>query len=116
MKKIDIIIISSILVLSFLSYVFVSMFKEPGASVIVRINGEQVAEYSLSVDGEYELNGGTNILHIEDGKAWLVDATCPDKLCINFGKIENNGETITCLPNKLTITVVSAEDDFVELS
>lgn len=116
MKKIDIIIIGSILVLASIVYAFITIFKEPGASVVVRINGEEVAQYSLLVDGEYELNGGTNILHIEDGKAWLVDATCPDKLCVNQGKIDSNGETITCLPNKLTITVISAEDDFVELS
>lgn len=116
MKKIEYIIISGILLFATTLYGIISLTKKPGGTVVVRVNGEQVAEYSLMVNGEYELNGGTNILHIEDGQAWLIDATCPDKLCVNFGKISFNGETITCLPNKLTVTVIKAEDDFVELS
>ena len=116
MKNRALIIIASILVIAIGLFLLVNLTKKPGANVVVRVDGEVVAEYLLSVDGEYELNGGTNILHIEDGKAWLIDANCPDKLCINQGKISYNGETITCLPNKLTVTVTGAEDDFVELS
>lgn len=114
MKIKEIIIIGSILLVSSLSWVAVELTKKPGSGVIVKINGVEVADYSLSVDGVYELNGGTNILHIEGGKAWLEDATCPDKLCVKQGKIDEDGETITCLPHKLTITVYG-EDDFVEL-
>ena len=78
---------------------------------MVKVDGKEVARYSLSEDGEYELNGGTNILRIEDGKAYLTDATCPDHLCVNQGKIDQTGETITCLPNRLTVTVVGAGDE-----
>ena len=114
MKKLEVLIVVGILALSSIIFLVIELTKKPGEGVIVKINGEEVAEYSLSVDGIYELNGGTNILHIEGGKAWLDDANCPDKLCVNQGKISNNGETITCLPNKLTITVYG-EEDFVEL-
>ena len=41
--------------------------------------------------------------------AWLVDADCPDKLCVHQGKIDKTGEVITCLPNKLTVTVIGAD-------
>ena len=44
----------------------------------------------------------------------MDDANCPDKLCVKQGKISKDGETITCLPNKVTVTVYG-EDDFVEL-
>ena len=103
MKKIEVLIVVGILALSSIIFLVIELTKKPGEGVIVKIN-----------DGIYELNGGTNILHIEGGKAWLDDANCPDKLCVNQGKISNNGETITCLPNKLTITVYG-EEDFVEL-
>ena len=89
--------------------------KEAGAYVVVRVDGREVAKYSLSENGEYELNGGTNILRIEDGKAYLTDADCPDHLCVNQGKISKSGETITCLPNRLTVTVYSADKSDVEL-
>ena len=114
MKKRDIILILSVLIIAGALFLVLEMSKSEGARVIVKIDGVEVAEYSLSENGSYDLNGGTNILVIENGIAWLSDATCPDKLCVHQGKISKTGEVITCLPNKLTITVYGAESD-VEL-
>ena len=115
MKKKDLILIGIILAVVLISFLVTSLVKKDGAYVIVRIDGKQVARYELTVNGEYELNGGTNLLRIEDGVAYLVDANCPDRLCVNQGKIDQSGETITCLPNRLTITVYGAENDEVDL-
>lgn len=116
MKKRDFILIGAILGAILLVFGITTLIKEDGAYVVVRVDGEEVERYSLSENGEYELNGGTNILRIEDGKAYLVSATCPDHLCVNQGKIDQTGETITCLPNRLTVTVYGADkDDGVEL-
>ena len=110
MKKRDIILIASILIVAIALFLIVELTKEEGAGVTVKVDGVKVAEYSLSADGTYPLNGGTNILVIENGKAYLTDANCPDKLCVHQGKISMTGETITCLPNKLTVTVFGAEE------
>ena len=110
MKKRDIILIASILVVAIAFFLIVELTKEEGAGVTVKVDGVKVAEYSLSKNGTYPLNGGTNILVIENGKAYLTDANCPDKLCVHQGKISRTGETITCLPNKLTVTVFGAEE------
>ncbi len=110
MKKRDIILIASILVIAIAFFLIVELTKEEGAGVVVKVDGVEVAEYSLSKNGSYELNGGTNILVIENGKAYLTDANCPDKLCVHQGKISRTGEVITCLPNKLTVTVFGAEE------
>ena len=110
MKKRDIILIASILIVAIAFFLIVELTKEEGAGVTVKVDGVKVAEYSLSKNGTYPLNGGTNILVIEDGKAYLTDANCPDKLCVHQGKISRTGETITCLPNKLTVTVFGAEE------
>ena len=96
-------IISGILFLCFTG-------KETGAYVLVRVDGEETGKYFLNQSGTYKLNGGTNILEIEDGQAYLSEANCPDKICIKMGKINLNGQCITCLPNKLTVTVYGAED------
>ena len=109
MKKRDIILIASILVVAIAFFLIVELTKEEGAGVVVKVDGVEVAEYSLSKSGTYPLNGGTNILVIEDGRAYLSDANCPDKLCVHQGKISRTGEVITCLPNKLTVTVFGAE-------
>ena len=110
MKKRDIILIASILIVAIALFLIVELTKEEGAGVTVKVDGVKVAEYSLSKNGTYPLNGGTNILVIENGKAYLTDANCPDKLCVHQGKISRTGETITCLPNKLTVTVFGAEE------
>ena len=91
MIKKDILIIVGILLFAFLSFLTIELTKDEGAYVVVRVEGVEVGKYSLYLDGEYELNGGTNILQIKDGKAYLIDATCPDKLCVNQGKIDQGG-------------------------
>ena len=114
MKKRDFILIGAILAFILSLFVLFRLFQKEGAYVVVRVDGVEIAKYSLSEEGEYILNGGTNILRIEDGKAYLTYADCPDHLCINQGKIKLTGEFIACLPNKLTIVVYGAEQD-VEL-
>ncbi len=115
MQKRDIILISSVLLLSLILFGVFSFLKKDGAYAVVRVNGEEIERYSLKDSGEYSLNGGTNILRIEDGKAFLTSADCPDHLCVKQGKINKTNETITCLPNKLTVTVYGAEEsvDFI---
>ena len=110
MKKRDLILIGGILIIALVLFAFVKLTAKEGAYVMIRIDGEEVEQYSLSDEGTYALNGGTNILHIEGEEAWLTEADCPDKLCVNQGKINRTGEVITCLPNKLTVTVYGTED------
>ena len=114
MKKLDLIIIAVSLLSSLLLLFGINATKEEGDIVVVRVNGVVVEEYSLEIDGEYSLNNGSNTLVIKDGKAYLSDAKCPDKTCVKWGKIHLTGETITCLPNKLTITV-EGKDNIIEL-
>lgn len=114
MKKREIIIIACILVLSILAYLVIELTKKPGDIVIVKIYGKVVAEYPLNENGVFEINGGTNILHIEEGYAWISDANCPDKVCVKEGRISKDGETISCKPNGVTI-LVDAEESFIDL-
>ena len=115
MKKKDFILIGAIVVVIAIAIAVLSFTKKDGAYVVVKVDGNEVARYSLSQNGEYPLNGGTNVLRIEGGKAYLVSADCPDHLCVKQGKVSKSGETITCLPNRLTVTVYSAEAGEVEL-
>jgi len=109
----DIILIAALLILAVLLFVFLRS-HELGAGVIVRVEGVEIARYSLAEDGSFSLNGGTNTLVIKDGEAYLSDADCPDRLCVRQGKIKYTGETITCLPNKLTVAVYGAEDSGID--
>jgi hypothetical protein len=109
MKKRDFILVGAILLVIVIAFAVTALIKEDGAYVVVRVDGKEVAKYSLTEDGEYELNGGTNVLKIEGGKAYLISADCPDHLCVKQGKVDKSGETITCLPNRLTVTVYGSD-------
>ena len=109
----DAVIIFAILAVAGLLFLFLRG-TEPGAGVVVKVDGIEQVRYALTEEGTYPLNGGSNILHIEDGKAWLLEADCPDALCVRQGKVSHTGQVITCLPNKLTVTVFGADTE-VEL-
>ena len=116
MKKRDWILIGALLALSLVLLAALLLLRQGGAYAVVRVNGTEVARYRLSQDGEYVLNGGTNILRIEDGAAYLTDADCPDHLCVKQGKIRYGGETITCLPNRLTVSISGGSHGEVDLA
>jgi hypothetical protein len=101
----DILVIAGILILALSLLAFSVLTREEGAVAVVEIDGVKVGEYSLSVDGTYPLNGGTNVLVIENGVAYLNYSNCPDHTCENTGKIHYVGQTIICLPNLLSITI-----------
>lgn len=107
--------IAALLLLSGALYLILNIGREEGGVAVVRVNGEEVERHSLSVDGTFSLNGGSNILVIADGQAWLSEADCPDLLCVKQGKIHYTGQVITCLPNRLTVTVEGGESDGVDL-
>ena len=114
--RIDIIVIASLLLLSLVVMLTVNLTRKPGAFVEITVDGEVVATYPLDTDGEYTLNGGTNKLTVKDGAAYMSYSSCPDHVCENTGKVRHVGQTIVCLPNKLTVTVKGERtDDSVDL-
>lgn len=102
-----------ILVLLLLSLALLLSFflmRKTGERVTVTVDGITVGLYSLSEDGTYPLNGGTNLLVIEGGTAYMKEADCPDATCVRTGRIRYTGERIVCLPNRITVTVVGKDD------
>ena len=112
--RIDIIVIASLLLISLAILLVTQLTKEEGAYVEVTVDGNVVGKYSLDVDGVYTLNGGTNILTVADGEAYISYADCPDHVCENTGKVRYVGQTIICLPNRLAITIIGNADDAVD--
>ena len=101
----DVIVISIILLISLLALLLTFLLRKPGAYAVVEINGAVAAEYPLSENGVFVLNGGTNTLVIENGEVYLKNSDCPDHTCERTGKVRYVGQTIVCLPNRLSVTV-----------
>ena len=103
----DLIFISAILLLILLTCLVLFIFRTDGDTVTVTVDGSLFGEYSLGKDQEIEIKteNGYNVLVIEDGKAYVKSASCPDGICSSHRPIEYDGESIICLPNKIVIEI-----------
>jgi len=113
--KSDLIVIAVMLLLAGALFLALNIGRREGGVAVVRVDGVETERHSLSVNGVFPLNGGSNILVIEDGYAFLSEANCPDLLCVRQGRIHYSGQVITCLPNRLTVTVEGGEDGGVDI-
>ncbi|MBQ6878065.1 MAG: NusG domain II-containing protein [Oscillospiraceae bacterium] len=109
----DLILGLAVIILAAGIWLVSELLKEDGAFAVVTVNGVETARYSLDTDAEIRLeseNGGYNILTIKNGKADVVEASCPDHVCVDQRAISKTGEAITCLPNKTVITIEGEEE------
>lgn len=112
--KNDIILIIAALFLALVIWLIFSFTKKEGEYAVVIRDGLEVARYPLSEEREIRLEngrGGYNILVIKDGKADIIEASCPDKICVHERPISMTGETLTCLPNKTVVKVESSDQN-----
>ena len=119
-NKYDITLILAIILVNILILVWGSFNTvEKGQKIAyVYSDNQLVGEYTLTENykKEFKVDNGTgyNTIHIENGKIWIHDATCPDKICLSQGKIGSDGELIVCLPNRLLVQIKDyseTEDD-----
>lgn len=111
LKKKDLILVLIILCVAGLTVLVRTYIGGAGANkVVVKVDGAIQGVYSLSEDREIEINEGTNILKIKNGQADMVEADCPDQLCVNQKPISLNHESLICLPNRVVVEVESKED------
>ena len=108
--KADIILILSLLLVSIVLVVLMFANRTEGARVTVEVDGVLVATYPLSEDGEWKV-GEHNTIAIENGFVYMKDADCPTESCIRTGRIRYVGESIVCLPNKVTVAIVGDVDE-----
>ncbi len=101
MKKRDLVIIAFALIAAAVLYIFTERDTD---RLSVYSDGKLWGEFSLAEDRILDING-TNTLKIENGKAYMTSATCPDKLCIKQGEIDSDGGAIICLPNRVSAEV-----------
>ena len=106
----DVIFIAALLAFAALFGAALMLTRQPGDSVVVTIDGEHYATFSLSEPLVHEIRTGedgehVNLLVIENGQAYVQQASCPDGICANHRPISYSGQSIVCLPHRVVITV-----------
>ncbi len=110
----DIILVAVILVIAAAGLLITTLSRQEGSTVIVKIDGEQTESYSLYENRTVEIITGknnefSNTLVIENGKAFISQADCPDKICQEHRAISYSGESIVCLPHKIVIEITDKQ-------
>lgn len=110
-KKADIILIISVLVLVLLWF----LLKPESESVVavVSVNCETVKTVDLSKNERQEIIIGNMHICADNGKVWVSYSDCPDKTCCKAGKIKGQGQMIACVPNGVVILIEGGKVDGV---
>lgn len=118
-KKWDIIIIVLLICLSFIpelifgvmmgknyngTYAEITLDGKPYKKILL---SEHKGEDKIDVKTEY----GYNIIEIKDGSIGIIDADCPDIICIKSGFISKPGQLLVCLPHKLMVEIKSNDTE-----
>lgn len=102
MKKKEWIFITGILIFACVLWIGMYVIRRGQYGTIrITANGEEYGIYSLSEDQVISISD-TNVCEIKDGEVHMIEADCPDHLCMRQ-KIDSTGGTIVCLPNKVVI-------------
>lgn len=114
MKKKDIILGIGIIAAALLMLLVLQINRgEEGNRIQVILDGKIYGTYSLEKNQVIEIEEGSfyNKIRVEDGKAYMEEANCPDSYCEEQGKISRHTQTIVCLPHKLVVEVLEADND-----
>lgn len=111
LKKLDyliIVVLALFTITSFVGTIINSNRKYNEKYVEIDVDGKLYKTYPLvnhEETIEIKTKLGENFIEIKDGKVHILDADCPDKVCIKDGYISEPGQILVCLPNKVVVEV-----------
>lgn len=114
MRKNDLLLAGGALLAALVLYLFLRP-GNPGAWAVVTVDGREVGRYALAQDRRITIgdDDAYNVLDISRGAAAVVEANCGDHTCVRTGAASRQGETIVCLPHRLTVRIEGGgEADF----
>ena len=100
----DLILIICLLIIAGAMIPVTLLLTDTGKNVRITVDGELYGMYPRDKDAKISI-GGTNVLVIEDNRVYMENACCENNTCVKQGSISNVGQTIICLPNRVTVTV-----------
>ncbi|NLV37376.1 MAG: NusG domain II-containing protein [Clostridiaceae bacterium] len=120
LKKTDFIIIVLILVIAAaMWFVYKSRFSNVAAKAEIYYYSTLVETIDMRDKSErtFSIAQNENVVFLldNDGNIQFIKSDCPDKVCVNTGKIHMVGQSAACLPNGIVVKIVPggerSEDD-----
>lgn len=113
-KPFDVCIMLSVAIFSAVVFLYASGVGDMPAVCVIEVNGEEFARYDLSsltqekvikIDNEF----GKNTIVIDRHGAAVIYSDCADKTEVESGKITTAGQSLICLPHRLTVRLEGNE-------
>ena len=110
----DIVVIAAICIAA-LMIALIPLFAQNEGSFVKVTAGLSAESVLLPLEEDglhtFESNGHTLTIEIKEGSVSVIDATCPDRVCISSGRISRGGEIIVCVPSMITIEILSENEE-----
>ena len=110
-KKKDFLVVAVLLLISCIGLlVFTNIYGKSNKKAEIYYESELIMTIDLNekVDKTIVLPQNENVIfhQHEDGSIGFEASDCPDKVCINSGKLSHVGSSAACLPNKVILKIV----------
>ena len=115
-KTKDVILLATLLIVAIISFFIIhSKPNENLEAVIVKdnqtykiINLNEVEQpYQINIDGSIPV-----IISVEKNSIYFKNSECPDKICVNTGRLSKAGDIAVCLPAKVSIELRGNQKEF----
>lgn len=106
-KPFEAVIIGSVLFGSIAAIFIMNRADSSSRTAVIRC-GDVRHELALDEDGLFRFDGIDAEFEVKNGKIRLIKASCPDKICEKTGYIGSSGQSIVCIPNKITVAVAGS--------
>ena len=82
-------------------------------TAVVSADGQELAEIPLTASGERTVQNRGYTLHLRwtEEAVWVEEADCPTQDCVHTGHISRAGQSILCLPARVSISLTGGSTD-----
>jgi len=110
-NKTLVIIFLVILIAGVCAYIIFQTGNKADAEAVITLKGEVIHRISLSdVKESYTIDVEGSTVLVEKGRICMLEADCPDRLCVKSGYTSGPSKPIVCLPKQIVINITSASD------
>ncbi len=123
MKKGDIVIIATLILISLITSGFIisSKAKAKGGYAVVRVDNKVVKKVPLNQKGIYDFKFGENsgFIEVKDNAVRMKEMDkdiCPEGICSDTGWISKGYQSIVCLPNRIIVSFENNVDNGMDVA
>lgn len=109
----DFLLVGAVLLISLV--LFFGSFTSEKLQAELYLDGERVSTVELySLTGSETMTLGDCELLIEKDGVTFISSDCPDKLCVNRGKLQKAGDAMACVPERVSVVLKNAKGNEVD--